>query len=82
MNPPFTGGQDAEHVMHAFELLNLGGRLVAIVGDGICTRSDKKATEFQVFMKKHFVLEERLNNGEFKESGTLSNSRIIVLDKV
>jgi len=31
MNPPFENLQDIDHVMHAFSLLNDGGRLVAIM---------------------------------------------------
>jgi 16S rRNA G1207 methylase RsmC len=34
MNPPFERAVDIRHVLHAFELLAPGGRLVAIVADG------------------------------------------------
>lgn len=80
MNPPFSGGQDAAHVMHAFKFLKPNGRLVAIVGEGICTRTDKKATAFQAFINDHLTCEEKFSGGEFKESGTTSSSRMIVLD--
>lgn len=33
MNPPFENGQDVKHVVHAFNLLNKGGRLVAIMAN-------------------------------------------------
>jgi hypothetical protein len=34
MNPPFERGQDMEHVKHAYEQLNPGGKLVAIMAHG------------------------------------------------
>ena len=34
MNPPFVGGADIKHVLHALHLLAPGGRLVAVVADG------------------------------------------------
>lgn len=79
MNPPFTDGQDADHIMHAFGLLNPGGRLVAIVGEGTCARTDKKSVAFQAFVQEHIVGEEKLDAGAFRDSGTMTASRIIVL---
>lgn len=35
MNPPFTNGQDCEHVEHALKFLNPGGRLVAVMAASI-----------------------------------------------
>ena len=34
MNPPYEDGTDMRHVLHAYELLKPGGRLVALVGMG------------------------------------------------
>jgi len=47
MNPPFENGQDAEHVMRAFDFLSKGGRLVAIVSAGPFYRQDRKSEEFR-----------------------------------
>lgn len=47
MNPPFSEGIDADHVRKAYEHLKPGGKLVAITGEGIFFRSDKKAREFR-----------------------------------
>ena len=33
MNPPFENLQDIDHVIHAYKLLNPGGRIVAIMAD-------------------------------------------------
>ena len=35
MNPPFKMGRDIKHIMHAFDMLAPGGRLVALCYDGV-----------------------------------------------
>ena len=47
MNPPFSDGMDAEHVQHAYNMLKPGGKLVAITGEGIFFRNDKKSKAFR-----------------------------------
>jgi phospholipid N-methyltransferase len=47
MNPPFEKGQDIDHVLHALSLLKKGGRLVAIMGEGVFFRNFKKEKEFR-----------------------------------
>ena len=37
MNPPFENGHDIDHVRHAYELLNDGGKVVAIKKLGVLT---------------------------------------------
>ncbi len=53
MNPPFEHGQDADHVRHAFTFLKPGGRLVAIVSNGLFFRQDKKAHGFREWLSVH-----------------------------
>lgn len=50
MNPPFEDGQDAEHVMHAYELLAPGGRLVSLLSPGPFYRNDRKARDFRAWI--------------------------------
>lgn len=45
MNPPFENGQDIDHVLHAYSLLNSGGRLVAIMA-GNKGKTDAKTAKF------------------------------------
>lgn len=52
MNPPFENGQDADHVTHALDLLKHGGRVVAIMGEGVFFRQFKKDTAFRELLKK------------------------------
>ncbi len=47
MHPPFSDGRDADHVRRAYDMLKPGGRLVAITGEGIHFRQDKKTTAFR-----------------------------------
>jgi SAM-dependent methyltransferase len=52
MNPPFENGQDADHVTHALKFLRPGGRLVAIVIEGVFFRKFKKETVFRELLTK------------------------------
>jgi type I restriction-modification system DNA methylase subunit len=42
MNPPFSKGQDADHIMHAHRFLEPGGILVAVASAGVEFRTDKR----------------------------------------
>lgn len=80
MNPPFEQGQDIDHVLHAFELLANGGRIVSIMSEGAFFRSDKKSVAFREFLDA-FGWSEELPAGTFKKSGTGVNTRLVVIDK-
>lgn len=80
MNPPFAKNADINHVTHAFKFLNEGGTLVAIMGEGAFFRIDKKANAFRELLNEHGY-SEKLEQGTFKESGTMVNTRIIVMEK-
>lgn len=80
MNPPFTKLQDVKHVFHAFSLLKEGGKLVSIVSESPFFRSGDLCEKFRELIDmqgKSFVLDE----GSFKESGTMVRTRIVVLEK-
>ena len=47
MNPPFENGQDIDHIRHAYDLLNDGGRIVSIMSAGAFHNSTKKFKDFQ-----------------------------------
>lgn len=85
MNPPFGCGngqalQDIDHVMHAWDLLIPGGRLVSIMSWSVTFRREKKAVEFREHVDRFGRIEE-LPEGAFKKSGTLTRTIIAVLDK-
>lgn len=83
MNPPFEKGQDIEHVMHAYSLLESGGRLVAIMAGGATWSSDKKKfVEFREWLSDKGD-SEQLPEGSFKSAfrPTGVNTRIVTIDK-
>jgi 16S rRNA G1207 methylase RsmC len=71
MNPPFTKGQDATHILAAYEYLATGGRLIAIMADA---DSPKLA-----FLRPETLI--HLPAGAFKASGTNVSTRIIQILK-
>jgi hypothetical protein len=92
MNPPFssTGGRTeknrtkygAEHITDALTRLETGGRLVAIVGEGMAMDKPTFANWWQSVMNKYNV---RANVGidgeEYAKYGTTFGNQILVIDK-
>ena len=81
MNPPFSGGQDIDHVMHAYDFLKPGGTLLAVVGRGAVTLGNKKCKSFQSFLEERDADIQHLPEGSFKESGTMVNASIVRIQK-
>lgn len=85
MNPPFGDRRDAQHVQHAYELLKPGGRLVAIMGEGVFFGKDKKAQEFRDWLESVGGTDEKLDDGTFLDPSlpvnTGTSARMVVIDK-
>ena len=85
MNPPFSDRRDAQHVMHAYDLLKPGGRLVAIMGEGAFFGQDKRAQEFRDWLDQAKGTSEKLAEGTFQDPSlpvtTGVNARMVVIDK-
>lgn len=81
MNPPFEEGQDGEHVRKAYTLLAPGGKMSAILGEGIFFRDDRKSETFRTWMKTVGAYNERLPEGSFRQSGTNVNTRLLIVEK-
>ncbi len=85
MNPPFEKGADIEHVRHAFSLLALNGKLVAIMSEGPFFRSDSQATEFRNWLdevagESEQLPEDAFNNAEaYRKTGV--RTRIVKINK-
>jgi hypothetical protein len=90
LNPPFSAGlrvdknktaYGARHVEAALQRLETGGRLVAIVGEGMALDKPKFAGWWQKIAKKYTV---RANVGvpgeEYGKFGTTFGNQIIVID--
>lgn len=71
MNPPFANGSDIKHIDHARQMLNFGGRLVAICANG--PRQQEK-------LKPLASTWIDLPQGTFKEQGTNVNTALLVID--
>ena len=81
MNPPFSGGQDADHVVHAWDLLKPGGRLVAIVSGNLAEKTDRRSQRFRDLLDQGAAKLIPLPAGTFAASGTDVATQIVVLDK-
>lgn len=85
MNPPFSNRRDAEHVRHAYSLLKPGGRIVAIMGEGVFFGQDKKAQDFRAWLEEVGGTSEKLEEGTFLDPSlpvnTATNARMVVIDK-
>lgn len=85
MNPPFTSGQDIEHVRHAYDLLAPGGRLVAITSQTWVLNDNKKSRDFRAwldgFIKDGNATRTFLGEGVFKESGTNVGTTMLIICK-
>ena len=79
-NPPFSNGKDIDHVMQMWKLLRKGGRIVSVMAKSFVFREQKKWKTFREFVETHGYWIE-LDEGSFKESGTMVNSVIVVLEK-
>jgi hypothetical protein len=85
MNPPFSDRRDAAHVQHAYDLLKPGGRLVAIMGEGVFFGSDKKASSFMDWLDSVGGEHEKMPENTFMDKSlpvtTGVNTRMVVIDK-
>lgn len=87
MNPPFSGGQDVRHVLHATKFLKSGGTLVSVMSGGVPTNEDKATVAFRQALERS----NRVAGGcgklvplpaeSFKESGTNVATVLCVIRK-
>jgi SAM-dependent methyltransferase len=84
MNPPFAVPRDRavwmEHLRLAWHLLRPGGRLVAVVPNGLSYRSDAAHRDIRAFIEHHGS-HEPLPDGTFLPSGTGFATRVVRLTR-
>jgi len=80
MNPPFSNGQDAEHVQAAHRLLAPGGTLVAVLSDGPFYREDRRSAAFRAFLGALPHTTSLLPQDTFRSSGTSVSTRLVTID--
>jgi len=82
MNPPWGAGREYAHVLHALALLAPGGRLVAVLPQGVCWRDNKRAHAFCAALSGAGTYDiHDLPAHSFRSSGTDVAACILVLDK-
>jgi predicted RNA methylase len=80
MNPPFGKQADIDHVLHAWEFVKPGGRLVSVMASGVLFRENRKTLEFRRLVEAHGEFEEN-PEGTFREAGTMVRTINVTLHK-
>ena len=81
MNPPFSKCQDRTHILKAYERLTPGGILVSVASSSILWRTDNRSEVFRDFLSGVHATIEELDEGAFKESGTMVRTCIVKIRK-
>lgn len=81
MNPPFSKCQDRTHILKAYERLTPGGILVSVACSSILWRTDNRSEVFRDFLSGVHATIEELDEGAFKESGTMVRTCIVKIRK-
>jgi hypothetical protein len=81
MNPPFSRGQDIDHVMHAYNLLAEGGAMASVMSEGVFFREDARSVLFRDWLKKVKGKAIKLPEKSFHESGTDVRTRLVIIHK-
>jgi type I restriction-modification system DNA methylase subunit len=76
-NPPFSKSQDVKHILKAYELLNEWWKIVSVASSSIQHREGKLYDELRALNPEFIELPE----WSFKESWTMVNSVIVVINK-
>lgn len=76
-NPPFSKSQDIKHILHMYNLLKEGWRIVSIASWNIFNRNGKIYEQLHNLNPEFIWLEE----WSFKESGTMVSTCIIIINK-
>jgi hypothetical protein len=80
-NPPFSKNQDIDHIYQMYKCLKSGGKMVSIASNHWQLSNNKKETEFREWLNDKNADIQEIPVGEFKESGTMIASCIIVILK-
>lgn len=81
MNPPFTKQQDVKHILHAWKSVSKNGILVSIVSESPFFRENSLSREFREWLENNNATVIKLESGDFKSSGTMVKTRMIVVIK-
>ncbi|SDL75803.1 Methyltransferase small domain-containing protein [Nonomuraea maritima] len=79
MNPPFSKGQDIRHVTHALRFLKPGGRLVAVMSNGVAHHVANVAKEFRELVEARGGSITQLPDDAFASAGTNVSTVLVVI---
>jgi 16S rRNA G1207 methylase RsmC len=79
MNPPFIKQADIKHVLHALKFLKTGGLLVSVMSAGVLFRTNRLTTDFRNMVQSRGGSIEEMQEGAFKDSGTMVRTVIAVI---
>ena len=73
--------RDAIHTMMAYDLLEKGGTLVSIISENCMYYNTEISEKFRLFLGEVGATEYEVPFSAFEESGTMIDTRIIVITK-
>lgn len=80
-NPPFSKNSDIEHIIHMYQMLKSGGRLVSVSSRHWKNSNNKKESKFREWIDEVGAEVIEVDAGAFKSSGTNISTYIIIVDK-
>lgn len=80
-NPPFSKNQDIDHIMQMYDLLKPWGTLITLSSCSWFHGSQKKQIAFKEFLHDNHAIIDSVEAGEFKESGTMIETKMIQLTR-
>lgn len=82
-NPPFSNNQDIDHIRAMYNTLSIGGRLVSLASPSWTFGNQKKQYLFKEWLENEDInaLVLDVPKGTFKESGTMIESKIVIINK-
>lgn len=80
-NPPFSRNQDIRHVLKMYDALAPGGRLVTVMGTHWEMGQESVCREFRDWITEIGASVEHLPAGTFKDSGTVTATTIIKIER-
>lgn len=81
MNPPFSNGQDVQHVTRAWKWLARGGRLVAVMSPHWTFAGDRRSLAFREWIETIGATVDDIAPGVFAESGTNVGAKLVTATK-
>lgn len=80
-NPPFTKGQDMDHINLMYRYCKPGGKIISLCSNSWQFAGSKKHQAFKIWLEAIEADIEQIPEGAFKESGTNIATCLIIINK-